>query len=56
MITVEKKIQYSIPTDMNKYVNENFKRFLLEKDLNEKIFKKNPVPRNNDLVEIYNTR
>ena len=52
MITVEKKFQYSIPADMTKYVNENFKRFLLVKNLNEKLFKENPVPRNNDLVEI----
>ena len=31
---------------MAEYVNENFDRFLSEKDLKENILKENPVPRN----------
>ena len=37
---------------MAEYVNENFDRFLSEKDLKENIFKENPVPRNINPVKI----
>ena len=37
---------------MAKYVNENFDRFLPEKDLKENILKENPVPRSIDPVKI----
>ena len=44
IITEEEKFQYNIPGDMAEYVNENFDRFLSEKDLEENILKENPVP------------
>ena len=37
---------------MDKYVNENFDRFLSEKDLKENILKENPLPRNTNPVKI----
>ena len=37
---------------MAKYVNENFGRFLSEKDLKENTLKENAVPRNIDSVTI----
>ena len=37
---------------MDKYVNENFDRFLSEKDLKENILKENPLPRNINPVKI----
>ena len=37
---------------MAEYVNENFDRFLSEKDPKENIFKENPVPRNLNPVKI----
>ena len=57
IITEEEKFQYSIPGDMTKYVNENFDRFLSEKDLKKNILKENPVPRNIEIgtVKFYTT-
>ena len=37
---------------MAKYVNENFDRFLSDKDLKENILKEKPVPENIDPVKI----
>ena len=37
---------------MAKYVNENFDRFLSDKDLTENILKEKPVPENIDPVKI----
>ena len=37
---------------MAKYVNENFDRFLSEKDLKENMLKENPAPRNIDPVKV----
>ena len=37
---------------MAKYVNENFDRFLSDKDLEENILKEKPVPENIDPVKI----
>ena len=50
--TEEEKFQYSIPGDMAECVNENFDRFLSEKDLKENILKENPVPRNINPVKL----
>ena len=51
IITDEEKFQDNIRGDMAKHVNENFDRFLSEKDLKENILKENPVPKNTDLVQ-----
>ena len=47
-----RKKSYSVPGDTAKYVNENFGRFLSEKDLKENTLKENAVPRNIDPVTI----